>query len=124
MWGREYRCGQVFGIAVSVGDRWLYHMGSANLIDDAIPRRDVDMVLLCLAARHATEDYIPRALRRLRPRWVVPTHYDNFFRDADLPLQLLPLVAFDRFVDEVTAFDRDMDIATIPMNGSIELPVK
>lgn len=117
MRGRDYRCGDVFGIAVEVADRTLYHMGSANLIDDAIRHRDVDVFLMGISGRQATKRYVERSLRRLRPRMVVPTHYDNFFRPAESGMQLLPMTRFGRFVDDLEAVDRDVTLRTLPIGG-------
>jgi L-ascorbate metabolism protein UlaG (beta-lactamase superfamily) len=118
MRGSDYRCGQVFSLAVTVDGRTIYHAGSADLIDDQIAERDVDLVLMCIAARFYTDRFIPRLLDKLRPRVVMPTHYDNLFRSADRPMTLLPKIAFGEFVDEVHGFDRQIEIATIPIGGT------
>jgi L-ascorbate metabolism protein UlaG (beta-lactamase superfamily) len=117
MRGRDYKCGATFGISIQVDDVTLYHCGSANLVDDAISDSDVDVLFLCIAARFATDRFIPRVLGKLEPRMVLPTHYDNFFRASSRELKLLPRIAFGRFVDEVTAFDKQIEIATLPING-------
>ncbi|MFZ2547140.1 MAG: MBL fold metallo-hydrolase, partial [Candidatus Microthrix subdominans] len=44
--GRQYRCGQVWGITIEVAGITLYHQGSADLADDEVTTRNVD-VLLC-----------------------------------------------------------------------------
>ena len=61
----EYRCGQVWGIHIEVGGKTFYHQGSADLIDDAIVHRDVDVFLCGIAGRGFTADYVSRILRRL-----------------------------------------------------------
>jgi L-ascorbate metabolism protein UlaG (beta-lactamase superfamily) len=121
--GRDYRCGQVFGIFIQVGGLSIYHCGSANLIDDAIPAQasEVDLLVMCLAARHVTERFIPRMLARTRPRLLLPSHYDNFFRRTSRRMQLLPLIQFGRFVDEVEQLDRDIRIVTLPFDGVMRL---
>ena len=52
-----YRCGQVWGISIEVAGIRFYHQGSANLIDDAIRERSVDVFLAGVAGRSFTEDY-------------------------------------------------------------------
>ncbi len=118
-----YRCGQVFGISITVGDTRLYHMGSAELIDDAVPpeARDVDVFLMGISGRHHTERYVPRAIRALSPGLVVPMHYDNFFRSYDAPMRLLPLTRFARFVDEVRGVDPHAAINTLGFGGVMYL---
>lgn len=118
--GRDYRCGDVFGIHIEFAGKSLYHLGSANLLDDEIRAAQVDILMMCLAGRHATERFIPRALKRLQPRVVVPMHHDNFFRPADSALHLLPLVRFGRFVDETMGFDRQISICALPVGGTLQ----
>jgi L-ascorbate metabolism protein UlaG (beta-lactamase superfamily) len=117
----RYRCGQCFGFAIEVAGLTLYHMGSAELREDEVRHRDVDLLFLCIAARHYTERFLPRTFGRLRPRVVLPTHYDNFFRPAAAPLRTLPLVQFGAFVDEATALDRDVVLKTLPIGGEMRL---
>ena len=62
-----YRCGQVWGISIRVAGMRLYHQGSANLIDDAVRERDVDVFLAGVAGRSFTDDYWKRILPRLDP---------------------------------------------------------
>ncbi|HXS34456.1 MAG TPA: MBL fold metallo-hydrolase, partial [Solirubrobacterales bacterium] len=57
-----YRCGQVWGISIRVAGLLLYHQGSANLIDDAVRERDVDVFLAGVAGRNFTPDYWSRIL--------------------------------------------------------------
>jgi L-ascorbate metabolism protein UlaG (beta-lactamase superfamily) len=123
MRGRDYRVGDMFGLAIRVGDRTLYHTGSANLVDDEIRERDVDVALICIAARFATERFVPRILGRLAPAVVVPTHYDNFFRPSERTMKLLPRTAFSQFVDDVSGFSRDITVGTLEMHESVTLSV-
>src|SRR3954451_9377134 len=63
-----YRCGQVWGISIKVAGLLLYHQGSANLIDDAVREKDVDVFLAGVAGRDFTRDYWSRILPLLNPR--------------------------------------------------------
>ena len=122
--GSRYRCGQVFGFLIECGDARLYHSGSANLIDDAIDVPEVDVLLLCIAGRQATERLAERFLRRTHPRRVVPMHYDNFFRPLDAGLRLLPRTAFGRLVDEFHGVDPSVEIQTIDLLGTVALAAR
>jgi L-ascorbate metabolism protein UlaG (beta-lactamase superfamily) len=117
MKGSGYRCGDVFSFLIEYHGFRLYHLGSAQLVEDAIPReaRDVDLLLLCIAARFATERFIPRALTALSPSNVMPMHYDFMWRSAEKPMRLLPRTDFGRLVDDVQAFSRDMSVLTLPL---------
>jgi len=109
-----YRCGQVWGISIEVAGLRFYHQGSANLIDDAIRQREVDVFLAGVAGRSFTEDYWQRILPRLDPKVVVPTHYDNFFRPLGRPLEFVSDVRLSALPEEIGAVSADLEIAAIP----------
>lgn len=121
MRGSAYRVGDVFGIAIELDDLCIYHGGSANLIDEAIRHHHVDLFLMCSSGRFATDRYLPRILNLLRPRIVMPMHYDVFFLPADRKMQVLPRVRFGELVDEIHAFDPGMQVETLAIGGSTEI---
>src|SRR5947209_4109560 len=63
-----YRCGQVWGVHIAVAGITLYHQGSADLVDDAIRHRGIDIFLAGVAGRSFTERYWERILPRLDPQ--------------------------------------------------------
>jgi L-ascorbate metabolism protein UlaG (beta-lactamase superfamily) len=109
-----YRCGQVWGISIEVAGLRFYHQGSANLIDDAVRERGVDVFLAGIAGRGFTRDYWRRILPRLDPRVVVPTHYDNFFR----PLEFVSNVQLSELPDEIGSVSAGIEIAALPRSDS------
>jgi L-ascorbate metabolism protein UlaG (beta-lactamase superfamily) len=109
-----YRCGQVWGISIKVAGVSFYHQGSANLIDEAVRERDVDVFLAGVAGRNFTDDYWQRIIPRLDPKVVVPTHYDNFFRPLGQRLELISDVRLAGLPEEIGAISRDVRIAALP----------
>ncbi|HEV7399896.1 MAG TPA: MBL fold metallo-hydrolase [Solirubrobacterales bacterium] len=109
-----YRCGQVWGISIKVAGLHFYHQGSANLIDEAIRERGVDVFLAGVAGRSFTEDYWQRILPRLDPKVVVPTHYDNFFRPLGRPMEFVSNVQLAALPEEIGAVSADARIAALP----------
>ncbi len=109
-----YRCGQVWGIRIEVGGISLYHQGSANLIDEALKPQSVDVFLAGVAGRSVTPRYWERVLPRLDPRFVVPTHYDDFFKPLGGDLGFIRKVRLETVPDEVHAVSRDATIAALP----------
>ena len=109
-----YRCGQVWGISIEVAGIRFYHQGSANLIDEAILEREVDVFLAGVAGRNFTEDYWRRILPRLDPKVVVPTHYDNFFRPLGTDLEFVSNVQLAGLPDEIGSISRDARVAALP----------
>lgn len=109
-----YRCGQVWGITIAVAGVRFYHQGSANLVDEAVRERGVDVFLAGVAGRSFTEDYWQRILSRLEPQAVVPTHYDNFFRPLGEEMDFVANVQLARLPEEIGAVSRDFELAALP----------
>jgi len=109
-----YRCGQVWGISIKVAGLRFYHQGSANLIDDAVRERGVDVFLAGIAGRNFTEDYWRRILPILDPEIVVPTHYDNFFRPLGRQMEFVSNVQLSALPEEIGAVSGDARIAALP----------
>jgi L-ascorbate metabolism protein UlaG (beta-lactamase superfamily) len=110
---RAYGCGQVYGIHIRAGAFTLYHQGSAELVDEAIRHRGVDVLLAAIAGRGFSHRYLERAIRRLEPRVVVPHHHDDFFRPLDQPMELSFNVDLCGAVEEVRRAARDVAVATL-----------
>jgi L-ascorbate metabolism protein UlaG (beta-lactamase superfamily) len=112
-----YRCGQVWGIHIAVAGITLYHQGSADLVDDAIRHREIDVFLAGVAGRSFTERYWLRILPKLDPRVVVPTHYDDFFRPLGEDMDLVANVKLAELPGELRAVSRDVTVAALPRRG-------
>ncbi|OIP42383.1 MAG: hypothetical protein AUK47_04540 [Deltaproteobacteria bacterium CG2_30_63_29] len=121
MKGQQYRVGQVFGILVEVAGHRFYHQGSADLIESELAGLQVDTFLMGISARHATPNYVPRILRVLKPKRVIPMHYDNFFKPMSKGLSMLPLMRFAKFVQETRATLPDAKVVTLPMNQRVQV---
>ncbi|MFW6050146.1 MAG: MBL fold metallo-hydrolase [Myxococcota bacterium] len=101
----HYRMGGAFGLHVEAPGLSVYHNGSADLVDVALRDVRADVVLAGLAGRQATPRYLERLLSALRPKVVVPTHHDFFFRPLEAGPRLLPGVDLEGFVAEVGRID-------------------
>ncbi len=111
---QTYNCGQVWGIHISVAGVSLYHQGSADLLDDEVGNREVDVMLCGIAGRQFTPRYLERILPRLEPRLVVATHHDDFFVPLGAEQGFALGVDVARFPDEVAAVSRDFRVVTLP----------
>lgn len=110
---QAYRCGQVWGLCIEVGGARLYHQGSADLLEDEIVDRGVDVFLCGAAGRRFTPRYLERIVRALDPKLVVPTHYDDFFRPLGAPTEMSFNVNLTGFADELRAVARDVPVRTL-----------
>ena len=116
---QAYRCGQVWGIAVEVAGMRIYHQGSADLIEDEIRDRGVDLFLCGISGRRFTPRYVERIIRALAPARIVPTHYDNFFRPLDAPPRFSLNVNLTGFADEAHRASREVQVATLTVGAPI-----
>jgi L-ascorbate metabolism protein UlaG (beta-lactamase superfamily) len=109
-----YRCGPVWGISIRVAGIRIYHQGSANLLDDAIRERGVDVFLAGVAGRNFTRRYWERIIPRLDPGVIVPTHYDNFFRPLGRPLEFVSRARLAQLPEEIASVSSDVRLAALP----------
>lgn len=116
---QAYRCGQVWGILVEVGGIRLYHQGSADLLEDEIVDRGVDVFLCGISGRRFTPRYVERAVRALQPRLVVPMHHDDFFRPLGGQVRFSFNVNLTGFADEVRAASRDLPVGVLPVGARV-----
>ena len=108
-----YKCGQVWGVHVEVAGMTFYHQGSANLIEEALQHRRVDVFLAGIAGRSFTRDYWARILPRLEPQTIVASHFDDFFRPIDASMGFSTNVNLAAVPDEVAEVSRDFTVATL-----------
>jgi L-ascorbate metabolism protein UlaG (beta-lactamase superfamily) len=97
----HYKMGGAFGILVRAPGVSVYHNGSADLVDAELEGEHADVLLVGLAGRRGTRDYVKRLVEALRPGLVVPTHHDAFFAPLEAGVRLLPGVDLDGFAREV-----------------------
>lgn len=108
-----YRCGQVHGLHIEVGGRTIYHLGSADLVEDEYREGPVDLMLCCIAGRSVTPGFTTRMLGTFRPTTLVPHHLDDFFRPLDAPMGLSLNIDVAGFIDEVHRLDPDVELRTM-----------
>ncbi len=119
---RDYRCGAVFNVAVTVAGRTIVHTGSANLRDDVDPSfRDIDLLLLCVAGWTATPRLVERLLSKVSPGAVLLSHWDNFFSPIERGARLMPAIKLPQLVDELRRQSSGLRVGTLPLLGELVL---
>jgi L-ascorbate metabolism protein UlaG (beta-lactamase superfamily) len=102
----HYKMGGAFGIRMQAkcddgsNGASLYHNGSADLIDAELDNVHADVLLVGLAGRRGTRDYLARLVSHLTPALVVPTHHDAFFAPLAEGVRLLPRIDLPGFLAE------------------------
>jgi len=91
----EFKCGDTFGIFVEVdvpGDDplSLFHLGSADFFPETLQGLQCDLLTPCLYGREHHEGYTRDLLQTLKPRVVIPNHFDDFMRPLGGPIRELP----------------------------------
>ncbi len=110
---QAYRCGQVWGLCIEVAGIRIYHQGSADLVEDEIRDRGVELFLCGISGRRFTQNYVARIVRALAPQTIVPTHYDDFFRPLEAESRFSFNVNLTGFADEVHAASREPAIGVL-----------
>jgi len=118
----QYRMGGAFGLLIEAGGLRIYHNGSADLIDTELQGARADVLLVGLAGRKATRDYLRRLCDALAPQLIVPTHHDAFFAPLDGGLHLLPGIDLDGFVRETRAHAPSATIVTPAYDEALAIP--
>ena len=120
MW--HYRMGGAFGLLIDVGGLRIYHNGSANLVDAELDGARADVLLVGLAGRKGTRDYLRRLCDALAPQLIIPTHHDAFFAPLDDGLRLLPGIDLDGFVADARAHAPNATIVTPAYDEPLAVP--
>ncbi len=77
------------------------HIDSADFYEDELAPADV--LLLCAVGRQYRQDYTRILLERVRPKVVIPCHWDDFSVPIEAPPRQLPGVDVEGFVEEIRA---------------------
>jgi L-ascorbate metabolism protein UlaG (beta-lactamase superfamily) len=75
------------------------HIDSADYLEEDLAPADV--LLLCAVGRQYRQDYTRDILARVKPRVVIPCHWDDFSRPIEAPPRQLPGVDVEGFIDEI-----------------------
>lgn len=118
----HYRMGGAFGILVEAGGVRVYHNGSADLIDAELEGARADVLLVGLAGRKNTRDYLRRLCDALAPKLIVPTHHDAFFAPLEGGLHLLPGIDLDGFVADARAHAASARVVTPAYDEALAVP--
>ncbi|HXU73387.1 MAG TPA: MBL fold metallo-hydrolase [Polyangia bacterium] len=119
----HYRMGGAFGLLIDIGGVRIYHNGSADLIDAALDGARADVLLVGLAGRKGTRDYLRRLYGALAPKLIVPTHHDAFFAPLDGGLHLLPGIDLEGFAAETRAHAPSATLVTPAYDEALAVPV-
>lgn len=97
----DLRHGQVLSWELALGGLRVLHIDSADFYEDELPEADV--LLLCAVGRQYRQDYTRILLERVKPRIVIPCHWDDFSTPIEAAPRQLPGVDVEGFCAEIAA---------------------
>lgn len=95
------RHGLVLNWLVRAGAFTLVHVDSADFVRAELEGTRADVLCLCAAGRRYRANYVQEIVHLLRPRWVVPCHWDTMITPLDEEAQMLPGVDLGGMLDEI-----------------------
>jgi L-ascorbate metabolism protein UlaG (beta-lactamase superfamily) len=119
----HYKCGAVFGLEIRAAGRTIFHLGSAELVEERLAGgpREVDLLLMCVAGWTTSRELPERVARAFSPRAALLSHWDDFFRPIDRPARMLPAMKMPTLVDRLAREARDVRVGTLPIFGEVTL---
>lgn len=78
-----YRLGGVFGILISHPAGTILHHGSAGFIPGMYDRTRAEVLLMGIAGRGDTVEYLNEVALKVAPKFLVPIHHDDFFKPIE-----------------------------------------
>jgi len=119
----HYRCGAVFSVEIRIAGRRIVHLGSAETVEEAVPKdaRDADLLLLCAAGWTKSERFAERVMHAFSPRAVLLSHWDDFFKPVHEPAKPLPGLKLPKLLDRLGETARDVPLGVVPLLGTVEV---
>jgi hypothetical protein len=108
---RELRGGQTYAYVIELLDpgdhvryRIYYNDAAGEGVGESLPDEQYDLAIICMASFNLVHDYPKTLLARLKPHYVLVTHYEDFFRKQRYSWTFVPLLTnrkANRFMKEM-----------------------
>ncbi|HET8706233.1 MAG TPA: MBL fold metallo-hydrolase, partial [Pseudomonadales bacterium] len=95
--------GLVLNWLVDTGGLRIMHIDSADFIPAEMANMQVDVVCLCAIGRSFRPNYVKEVVSLLKPRWIIPCHWDTMLTPLEAEPDLIPGVDIPGFLDEIRA---------------------
>lgn len=99
----QLRHGLVLNWWIDTSQLRVVHIDSADFIEQELQGKHADIVCLCAIGRKYRPNYVKDVVRLLKPKYIIPCHWDSMVTPIDAPAQLLPGVNIAEFLDEIKA---------------------
>jgi L-ascorbate metabolism protein UlaG (beta-lactamase superfamily) len=112
--------GLVLNWVIDTGGLRIAHIDSADFLPDELRAHPVDVLCLCAIGRAYRPRYTEEAITLLKPRWVVPCHWDTMVTPLEAEPDLLPGVDLPGFFQEIRAAGAEP--LPVPLLGTLSFP--
>ncbi|MFZ5723078.1 MAG: MBL fold metallo-hydrolase [Pseudomonadota bacterium] len=116
----DLRHGLVLNWMVHTGSLSIAHVDSADFINEELHGQQCDVLCLCAIGRKYRKDYTKEAIALLKPRWVVPCHWDTMITPLEADPDLIPTVDLPGFLEEIR--DAGAEPLLTPILGRLRFP--
>ncbi len=113
----QWRVGLTLGLQLQCAGGSVYHLGSSNLVESELAGVQADVLLCCTIGRQSVRDFTRRAVAALRPKVVVPCHWDPFWTPIDGPPRQILSNDLAGFLQEVAACPNAPEVRVVPIRG-------
>jgi len=110
----EYRMGGVFSLLITHPSGSIIHHGSAGFKRGMYNGIRADALLLGIALRGNTDDYLKNVVLESQAGMVCPIHLDNYFKPLENGLSLIPGVDFREFTRTCEEYRSNFIVRTLP----------
>ncbi|RZU38314.1 L-ascorbate metabolism protein UlaG (beta-lactamase superfamily) [Fluviicoccus keumensis] len=111
----QLKHGQVLNWLVDTGSLKIVHIDSADFIPAELQGIQADVVCLCAIGRKHRPDYVKEVVALLKPKWIVPCHWDTMFTPFEAEPEQIPGVDLAGMVREIEA--EGVRAVVMPMRG-------
>jgi L-ascorbate metabolism protein UlaG (beta-lactamase superfamily) len=115
----DYRLGGVFSLLINHPYGTIIHHGSAGFKPGMYDDIRADVLLLGIAGRGDTEQYLENVALKTQAPLVIPIHTDNFFKPLEDGMSLLPMLKFGEFYDKAEKYKSEFTLRTIPLGEEV-----
>lgn len=98
---RALKHGLVLNWVVDTGGLRIVHIDSADFINEELAAVKADVVCLCAAGHRYRKHYIRDVVSLLKPRWVVPCHWDTMLTPIEAEPDLIPGIDLPGFMQQI-----------------------
>lgn len=110
-----YKLGAAYSILVEHPKGTFLHHGSAGWNPGMFKDVKADLVMLGIAGRGDSQEYVENVVRAVGAKRLLITHFDDFFVPLNAPIEPIWFVGFDEFVATTRESFPDIKLETMPI---------